>query len=85
MLPLTIWLGYGKLSLHGAIDDATGMVLGLYLDKEENLERYFEVTRQMIKTSGIPVSTYQDRHTIFFSPKGKLFFQSKSTPHYEKK
>lgn len=66
------WLGGDKLSLHGAIDDATGKVLGLYMCREETLEGYFEVTRQMIKSSGIPVSTYQDRHTIFFNPKGKL-------------
>ncbi|MFZ3105811.1 MAG: hypothetical protein WA105_00335, partial [Candidatus Hydromicrobium sp.] len=67
-----IWLGGEELSLHGAIDDATGMVLGLYLDKEENLEGYFEVARQMISGFGIPISIYSDKHTIFFSPKGKL-------------
>jgi len=66
------WLGDENFFLHGAIDDASGNVLGLYLCKEECLEGYFEVVRQMIKGSGIPVSTYQDRHTIFFSPKGKL-------------
>ena len=63
------WLGGGKLNLHGAIDDASGNVLGLYLAKEECLEGYFEVARQMIKGSGIPVSTYNDRHTILVSPK----------------
>ena len=63
------WLGGEKLNLHGAIDDASGNVLGLYLAKEECLEGYFEVARQMIKGSGIPVSTYNDRHTILVSPK----------------
>jgi len=68
-----IWLGGEELSLHGAIDDATGMVLGLYLCKEETLEGYLEVARQMISGFGIPISIYSDRHTIFFSPtRGKL-------------
>jgi len=66
------WLGGDELTLHGAIDDATGKVLGLYLCRQETLKGYFEVARQMIKSFGIPISTYSDRHTIFFSPKGKL-------------
>jgi len=66
------WLGGSRLSMHGAIDDATGKVLGLYMCAEETLEGYFEVARQMIKTFGIPVSIYSDRHTIFFNPRGKL-------------
>lgn len=66
------WLGSVKLNLYGAIDDASGDILGLHLCEEECLEGYFEVVRQMIKISGIPASIYSDRHTIFFSPKGKL-------------
>ena len=66
------WLGGENLNLHGAIDDASSTVLGLYLCKEETLQGYFEVTRQMIKVFGIPISTYNDRRTIFVSPKGKL-------------
>jgi len=63
------WLGGDKLNLHGAIDDAEGTILGLYMEKEECLKGYFEVARQMIKGPGIPVSTYNDRHTILVSPK----------------
>lgn len=66
------WLGGEELNLHGAIDDANSTVVGLYLCKEETLKGYFEVTRQMIGGPGIPISTYSDKHTIFFSPKGKL-------------
>jgi transposase len=66
------WLGGENLNLHGAIDDASSNILGLYLCKEETLKGYFEVARQMIKGPGIPISTYSDRHTIFFSPKDKL-------------
>ncbi len=66
------WLGGMRLALHGAIDDASSNVLGLYLCREETLEGYFEVVRQMVKGHGIPVSIYSDKHTIFFNPKGKL-------------
>jgi transposase len=63
------WLGDDELNLHGAIDDAAGIILGLYMAKEECLEGYFEVARQMIIGTGIPVSTYNDRHTILVSPR----------------
>ena len=62
------WLGTGeKLSLHGAIDDATGKVVGLYLCKNECLHGYFEITRQMLLNHGIPASIYTDKHSIFLS------------------
>lgn len=63
------WLGSQELALHGAIDDASGNILGLYLCSQECLEGYFEITRQMVAGFGIPVSTYSDKHTILFSPK----------------
>lgn len=63
----------GKLALHGAIDDATGQVLGAYLTYTECIEGYFEVIRQIINQYGVPLSLYSDRHTIFVSPnKDKL-------------
>ena len=50
--------------------DATGKIqLGLRIEAQECLKGYFDVTKQMVKGSGIPLSTYSDRHTIFFSPK----------------
>lgn len=68
------WLNDGQdYSIHGAIDDATGKVVALYMCKEECLQGYFEVMRTVITENGIPVSLYADRHTIFLSPKdGKL-------------
>ena len=67
------WLGSEELALHGAIDDASGDITGLYLCKEECMKGYFEIVRQMIKEFGIPVSIYNDKHTILVSPKkGKL-------------
>lgn len=62
------WFGNGeKYALHGAIDDATGKIVGLYLTKNECLMGYWEVTRQMVLNHGIPVSLYTDRHAIFLS------------------
>jgi len=55
-------------SLHGAIDDATGEITGLYMCKNECLQGYFELLRRVIENYGVPVSVYADRHTIFQSP-----------------
>lgn len=64
------WFGDGKkYSLHGAIDDASGQVVGLYMTKNECLQGYFETTRQIILNHGIPISIYSDRHAIFLSTK----------------
>lgn len=64
------WFDDGsKYTLHGAIDDATGKIVGLFLTKNECLLGYFAVIRQMVLRFGIPVSIYSDRHTIFVSPK----------------
>ena len=59
--------GTEKFSLHGAIDDATGKVVGLYLTKHECLHGYWELTRRLIDRHGIPASIYADRHAIFLS------------------
>jgi len=56
-------------SLHGAIDDATGEIAGLYICKNECRLGYFEVMRQCILNRGVPLSLYSDKHTIFRSPK----------------
>lgn len=58
-----------ELTLHGAIDDATGKVLGLYFRPTEGLQGYLKVLEQVVAKHGIPRSVYSDGHTIFFSPK----------------
>lgn len=64
------WFGTDeKFTLHGAIDDATGKIVGLYLSKNECMQGYFDVTRQILENHGIPASIYADRHAIFLSPK----------------
>lgn len=68
------WFGGNtKYSLHGAIDDATGKVVGLFLTQNECLYGYLETMRQCCVDFGVPQSVYSDNHTIFRSPKtGKL-------------
>ena len=64
------WFGDGiKRSLHGAIDDATGKILGLFMTQNECLQGYFDITKQIVLNHGIPVSIYADRHAIFLSQK----------------
>lgn len=63
------WLSTGTLfALHGAIDDATGQVTGLYLCRNECLHGYHEMMRRMLTVFGVPEALYADRHTIFRSP-----------------
>lgn len=62
-----------ELHLHGAIDDATGRILGLRFELQETTLGYLHVLEQMLSHHGVPHSIYTDRRTVFFSPKaGKL-------------
>jgi len=63
------WFGNGnKYSLHGYIDDATGIPLGLYMCETECLLGYLEITRQMLSKYGIPETIYSDKFSVFFPP-----------------
>ncbi len=57
-----------EVSLHGAIDDATGEILALFFTPNECLQGYFEVARIIINNYGCPLAIYVDKHTIFRSP-----------------
>jgi len=65
------WLeGRGpRLCLVGAIDDATSHVPCAIFRRQEDIQGYFMVLRQIVKTKGVPLSLYHDKHTIFVSPK----------------
>ena len=66
------WLeGRGpRLTLVGAIDDATGKVpYGLFREEEDS-HGYFLLFKEIVKTHGIPIAVYRDRHSIFEPPKG---------------
>ena len=58
-----------KWALHGAIDDATGMVVGLHFEKEECLEGYVQLMLQVNKKYGLPLEIYADGRTIFTNNK----------------
>jgi len=61
------WFGIEKnVYLHGAIDDATGSILALWMDDEETLDAYCEVMFQMNQNFGIPRALYTDGRTVFF-------------------
>lgn len=61
------WLeGRGpKLSLIGAIDDATGKVASALFREQEDAQGYFLLLKQIVAVHGIPVALYHDRHGIF--------------------
>lgn len=59
------WFGKGKTALHAAIDDATGQVVGLYFDKEETLNGYYQITHQILSKYGIPYLIKTDKRTVF--------------------
>jgi transposase len=54
-----------KMCLLGAIDDATGKVVGGTFREYEDAHGYFLVMRQVASKYGIPESVYHDRHSIF--------------------
>ena len=68
------WLeGRGpRLCLVGAIDDATNHVPYAVFRRQEDIQGYFTMLRQIVKTKGIPLSLYHDKHTIFVSPKKEV-------------
>lgn len=64
-------------ALHGAIDDATGIITGLWLEKTENMHGYQMVLYQTMKQYGIPKCLYTDNRNVFESSK-KAITKSKS-------
>ena len=66
--PFQFFKGNDELySLHGFIDDATGIVTGLYMCKNECLQGYLEVLRQTLRKYGAPQSIYTDGTNIMFN------------------
>jgi hypothetical protein len=61
------WLqGRGpRLTLLGAIDDATGQVVGATFRDEEDAAGYLELLRDVVRAHGIPSAIYRDRHAAF--------------------
>jgi len=61
------WFGPDQpsCSLLGAIDDATGAVVAAVFREQEDAQGYFLLLEQVLKTKGIPLDLYHDRHSIF--------------------
>jgi transposase len=63
------WLeGRGApLCLIGAIDDATGKVIGALFVQAESSWSYFELLTRIFQQFGLPQSIYTDRHSVFWT------------------
>ncbi len=61
------WLGLDHpfLTLVGAIDDATGTVPSALFREQEDAQGYFLVLGEIVRTHGVPLALYSDRHSIF--------------------
>jgi len=64
------WLqGRGpRMSLIGAIDDATGKVPYALFREQEDSHGYFLLLKEIVSRQGIPQAIYHDRHSIFEVP-----------------
>lgn len=60
-----VWFGSKKASLHLAIDNATGLIVGAYFDWQETLNGYYHVFEQILKDYGIPLCFKTDNRTVF--------------------
>lgn len=54
-----------RLTLVGAIDDATGDVLGGLFCPQESTAAYLQLLRDTVRTHGIPQAWYTDKHSCF--------------------
>ena len=67
------WIeGVEPFTLFGAIDDATGKVVGATFRQNEDLKGYLQITQKMIEVYGVPLAVYTDCHSIFRSSNEKL-------------
>ncbi len=59
------WFESRKTSLHIAVDDATGRIIGAYFDEQETLSGYYHIYHQILSKYGIPYKFFTDRRTVF--------------------
>ncbi len=53
-------------TLIGAVDDATGAVLGLSFEPSEDMAGFLALFRGVLSGNGVPVPTYSDKGSVFF-------------------
>lgn len=61
------WFGTQKATLHAAIDDQSGNVVGGYFAQQETLSGYYHVFAQILRNYGAPAEFLTDRRTVFNS------------------
>ena len=79
------WL-YGDshlYALHGAIDDATGIITGLWLERAENMYGYQKVLYQTMKQYGKPRCLYTDKRNVFEGTKNKSTKSKINSPRFK--
>lgn len=54
-----------RLTLVGAIDDATGTVPAAHFRLQEDVQGYLLVFQDILATKGVPLAAYRDRHPMF--------------------
>jgi transposase len=61
------WLGDRgpRLTLVGAVDDATGKLVAATFRDQEDAAGYLTILRDVVRRHGVPVAVYRDRHGIF--------------------
>jgi hypothetical protein len=61
------WFGPNneKATLHLAIDDNSGWIVGGCFKKEETLDGYYQSTKQIIEKYGIPSEIFTDNRSVF--------------------
>ena len=69
-------------TLHGAIDDAKGIVTGLWLEKAETMHGYQMVLKQTMEQYGIPKCLYADNRNIFNSTTKSKTKASLNSPRF---
>ena len=60
-----LWFGSVKCTLHPAIDNTTGRILGGYFDHQETLFGYYTVLKQILLNYGIIFKFFTDNRTVF--------------------
>ena len=60
-----VWFGDTFATLHLAVDDSTGCVVGAYFDIQETLKGYYNVFKSILTDFGIPVKFLTDNRTVF--------------------
>lgn len=59
------WFNGTYATLHLAVDDSTGTVVGAYFDTQETLNGYYNVLKQILEKYGIPNEFLTDNRTVF--------------------